>query len=90
MATQTPQPGENSTEPGGSTGVAPNMSLSGTQHERRQQLVHRNTANAATRNMTQDAHLKIVCKTRSSKTKKQHAIGCECIHIKENDGQLTV
>jgi len=58
MATPTPQQGENSTEPGGSTGIAPNTSLSGTQQERRHQLVHRNAANAATKNMTQDAHLK--------------------------------
>jgi len=40
--------------------------------------------------MTQDAHSKIVRKTGSSKNMKQHAIGCEYIHIKVNDGQLTV
>jgi len=90
MATQTPQPGENGMEPGGSTGITPNTSLSGTQQERRHQLVHRNAANAATNNMTKDTHLKIVRNTGSSKNKKQLAIGCEYIHITVNDSQLTV
>jgi len=40
--------------------------------------------------MTQDAHLKIVRKTESSKNKKQHAVRCEHIHIEANGGQLTV
>jgi hypothetical protein len=39
--------------------------------------------------MTQDAHLKIVRKTGSSKNKKQHAVGCNCILIVANSGQLT-
>jgi len=46
-----------------------------TQQECRQQLVHHNAAKAATKNMTQDAHLKIVRKTGSSKNMKQHATG---------------
>jgi len=90
IATQTPQPGENGTVPGGSTDVTPNMSLSGTQQERRHQLVHHNAANAATKDMTQDADLKIIRKTRSSKKKKQDAIGCQYIYIKVNDAQLTL
>jgi hypothetical protein len=40
--------------------------------------------------MTQDAHLKIVRKTGSSKNKKQNAVGCEYIHIEANGGQLTI
>jgi hypothetical protein len=40
--------------------------------------------------MTQDAHLKIVRKTGSSKNKKQHAVGCESIHVEAMGGQLTV
>jgi len=40
--------------------------------------------------MTQDAHLKIVRKTGSSKNKKQLAVGCEYIHIEANGGQLTI
>jgi len=82
MATQIPQPGENGIEVGGSTGITPNTLFSGTQQERRHQLVHCNAANAATKNMTKDAHLKIVRKTESSKHKKQHAIGCKYIHIR--------
>jgi hypothetical protein len=46
--------------------------------------------NAAAKYMIQDAHLKIVHKTGSSKKKKQHAVGCEYIHIEVNGRQLTV
>jgi len=59
-------------------------------------LAHNNSAdtswftamrpNAATNHMTQDAHLKIVRKTGSSRNKKQHVVGCEYIHIKANAG----
>ena len=70
MATQTPQRGENGTEPGGSTGITLNTSLSATQQECSHELVHRNAAIVATKNMTQEAHWKIVHKTRSSKNKK--------------------
>jgi hypothetical protein len=90
MATQTCQPGENGTEPGGSMGITPNTSLFGTQQEWRHQLFHRNAANGATKNMTKDAHLKIVHKTGGGKIKTQHATRCEYIHIMVNDGQLTV
>jgi len=90
MATQTPRQGENSTEPGGPIGVTRNMSLSGTQQERKYQLVHRNAANVATYNITQDGHVKVVCKTESSKNKKQHTIRYKYIHIKVNDGLLTI
>jgi len=37
-----------------------------------------------------DAHFIIVCKTGSSKHKKQHAVGCGYIHIEVNGHQLTV
>jgi len=90
MATQTPQTGDNGTELGGSTDITPNSLLSGTQQERRQQFVHHNAANVATKNRTQDVHLKIIRKTGSSNNNKQHAIGCEYIHIKVYDGQLTI
>jgi len=66
MATQTPQPVEDSTEQGGSTCVTLNMSLSGTQQEPRHQLVHRNDANTATKNITKDAHLTIVVKLETA------------------------
>jgi hypothetical protein len=40
--------------------------------------------------MTQDAHLKIVRKIGSRRSEKQHAVGCEYIHIEAIGGQLTV
>jgi hypothetical protein len=64
---QTSQAGVNSTEPGGFPGIALNMSFSGKKQEHRHQLVHSNAANAATNNMTQDAHLNMVHKTESRK-----------------------
>jgi hypothetical protein len=71
-------------------GITPNMSLSGTQQERRHQLVHHNAANMATKDMTEDTHLKIVHISGSSKNKKQPAIGCKYIHIMVTDSQLIV
>jgi hypothetical protein len=56
MAAQTPQPGENGIEAGGSMGITPNTSLSGTQQERRRQYVHSSAANTAPKNMTEDEH----------------------------------
>jgi len=60
------------------------------QQQRRHKLVHRDAANAATKQITQAAHLKIVRKTGSRKNKKQHAVGCECIHIEAIGGEFTV
>jgi hypothetical protein len=40
--------------------------------------------------MTQDAHLKSFRETGSRKNKKQHAVGCEYIHIDAISGQLTL
>jgi hypothetical protein len=51
---------------------------------------HRNAANAATKHIRQDAHLKIVRTTGRGKNKKQHAVRCGYIHIEANSGQLTV
>jgi len=66
------------------------MSLLGTQQEGRHQLVHREAANEATKNIAQDAQLKIVRQTGSRNDKKQHAIGCENIHTVANGRQFTV
>jgi len=71
-------------------GVTSNTEILGTQQECRHKFVHRDAANAATNHMTQDAHLKIVCKTGSRRNKKQHAVGCEYIHIDAIGCQLTV
>jgi len=70
-------------------GATSNTELLGTQQERRHRLVHRDAANVATKHLTQDAHLKIVRKTGSSKIMEQHAVGCKYILIVANGGQLT-
>jgi len=90
MDTQPPPPGGSRSNTGRLAGATSNTEIIGTQQERRPNLVHRDAANAATKYMTQVAHLKIVRKTGSSKNKKQHAVGCVYIHIEANRGQLTV
>jgi len=89
MDTQPPEPGQSGSKSSGLAGASINTSLIGTQQERRHQWVHRDTANEATKNMTHDAHLKIIRKTGSSTNKKQHAVGCEFIHSLVNGHQLT-
>jgi len=76
MDTKTTQPGESRSVSSTSMGASSNASLAGTQQRCGHQLLHRNAANAATENMTHDAHIKIVHKTGSSKNQKPHAIGC--------------
>ena len=72
------------------TGSSNNAPPSEPQQQRRHQLVHRDTAIVATKNMNQDVHLKLVRKTGTSINEKQHAIECESIYIHVDDGQLTV
>jgi hypothetical protein len=74
MDTQPPQLGESGSNPGRLAGATSNTEILGTQQERRHKLVHRNAADAATKHMTQNAHLKIVRKTASRRNKKQHAV----------------
>jgi hypothetical protein len=69
-------------------GATSNTEILGTQQVPRHKSVHCNAANAATKHMTQDANLKIVRKTGSSKNKKQHAVGYEYIHMEANGGGL--
>jgi len=90
LDTQTPPPGKSGSNAGRLAGAQSNMEILGTQQERRHKLVHCDAANAATKYMTQDAHLNIFRKTGSSKNMKQHAVGCEYIHIEANGSQLTV
>jgi len=68
-------------------GASSNRPPGKTQLQRRNHLVHRNAANAATKNMTLGAQLKTVYKTGTSKNKKQHAIGCKCSRIKVHSHQ---
>jgi hypothetical protein len=89
MDTQPPLPAESGTNTGRLVVATFNTRILGTQPERRHKLVHHDATNAATKRMTQDAKLKIVRKTGSRKNKKQHAVGCECIHIEPIGGQLT-
>jgi len=60
------------------------------QQQPNNQLVHRDAAIVATKNINPDVDLKIVRKTESSKHQKQHAIRCESININVDDGQLTI
>jgi len=90
MPPATLSPGAIVAESSRMTAASSNAPLGETQQQRRHQLVHRDAAIVATENMTQDAHLNKVHKTRSSKNKKQHAIRCESIHICVDDGQLRI
>jgi len=66
------------------------MPTAETQLQRRHHLAHRDTANAATTNMTLDAQLNIVRKTESSKNKHQHMIWCENSWIRVDGRQLMI
>jgi len=90
MDAQPPPPGESGSNHGRLAGATSNTDNLGIQQERRHKLVHHDAANAATKHMTQDAHLKIVRKTGSRKNKKQHAFGCDYIHFEVKGGELTV
>jgi len=90
MDTQPAQPGESGSNTAQLAGAPTNTDILGTQRVRRHKLVHGDAAKAATKHITEDAHLKIVRKTACRNNKKQHAVGCECIHIEAIGGQLTV
>jgi len=90
MDTESPPPGESGSNTGRLAVATTHTDILGTQQERRHKLVHRDAADAATKHMTQDAHLKIGRKTGSRRNNKQHAVGCEYIHIDAISGQLNV
>jgi hypothetical protein len=90
MDTQAPLPGENGSNTGGLAGATRNMAIIATQHEHSHKLAHCDAANAATKHMTQDAHLNIMGKTGSCKHKKQSTVRGEYIYIDVNSGQLTI
>jgi len=77
MAPQAPQLCAIGFESSRMTGALSNAPPAETQLQYRHQLVRRDTAIAATKNMTQYARLKTVRETEQSKNMKQHAIGCE-------------
>ena len=90
MATDTPKLGESGSESIRSMGASSNVSLAGLQQQCWNKFIHHQAVNAASQNMTQDADLKIVCKTGRCKHQKKDAIGCEYIHITVNGHQLNV
>jgi len=65
------------------TGTSTNPPPAETRLQCRHHLVHCDTANATTENMTLDAQFKLVCRTSSSENEKRHAIRCEygCIAL---------
>jgi len=90
MDTQPRPPGESWCNTGCLVGSTSNNAIVGTRQERRNKLVHHDDATAATEHITLDAYLTMALKTRSSKYKMQHAVGCQCIDIDVNGRQLTV
>jgi len=90
MEKQSPQPTASGLKSSRLAGDTSTTSLIGAHQECRHQLVHHDAADAASRYMTQDTHLKIIRKTGSSKNKKQHAVGCKYMHIVVNGRQFTI
>ena len=90
MHTQPPQPGVSRSECSRLAGATSNTTNIGKQQERRHQLFHHNMANVSTKHMTQNAQLKIVRKTGSSKNKKEHGVGSEFVHIEVNGHQWII
>jgi hypothetical protein len=86
MDTQPPPPGESGSNTGRLAGAISHTEILGTQQDCRHKLVHRDAADAATKPMTKDAHLKIIRKTDNRRNGKQHAVGCEYIHIEAIGG----
>jgi hypothetical protein len=85
-----PPPGERGSNTSRLAGATTNKDILGTQQDRRHKLVHRDAADAATKDITQDAHIQIVGKTGGRSNKKQHAVGCEYVHRDMISGQITV
>jgi hypothetical protein len=90
LAPELHPPGAIGVESSQTTAASSIAPLSETQEQRRHQGVHHDAAIVATEKITQDAQLKKVRKTGSSKNMKQHAIRCEPIHICVDDGQLRI
>jgi len=71
MAPETRQPGAIAAESSRTTGASTNAPPGESPPQCRHQLVHHDAAIVATKNLTQDAHLRKVRKTRRSNNKKQ-------------------
>jgi hypothetical protein len=70
MNTQTHKPGEIGSELSRTMGISSNTSYTSTQQERRHQWVYWDATNVAMKHIAQNANLKIICKTGSSKNNK--------------------
>jgi len=70
MDAQPPPPGEGGSNTSRLADATSPTDILGTQSERRQKLVHHDATDAATKHMTQDAHLTIVRRTGSRRNKK--------------------
>jgi len=70
MAPQTPQPGVIESDSSQTTGTSSNAPLAETQQQRRHQLVHRDAAIGATKDMAQNARLRNVRQTERSNARK--------------------
>jgi len=71
-------------------GAWSNTSPTETKQLLRHHSVHWNSVNAATENVTLDAHLKMDRKTGSGKNKKKHMMVCEYIRIEVDGPQRTI
>jgi len=90
MDPQTPQPGASGSESSRTTGTTSIAPPAESQQQRRHHLVHWVCSNAATANMTLDAHLKIVHRTRGSRNMMQHAIGCGELQMEVGGSHPTI
>jgi len=84
------QPGVIESELSRTTGASSNEPLAETQQQCRHQLVHRDTAIAATKIMAQNVHLIYLRKTGLRNRRKQHTSGWELLHIGVERGQLAI
>jgi len=85
-APQPPQSGAIGSESSCTTGTLSNSPSAEIQQQCSHLYVHCNAAIEATKNIPQDAHLKMVHKTGLRKNMKQHAIGCESLHVDVQGG----
>jgi len=90
VAPQTPQAGLTGSESSQTTDAVFNLPQGRTKQQCRQQLVHCDTANAATTNIIQDAHwmMDLIC--RSRKHIKKQMIECYYIQPRVDCGQQTI
>jgi hypothetical protein len=90
MNTQPHPPGESGLNTGRFAGATTKTEILSTRQECRHKCIHHAAANAATKHLKQDVHLKIVCKTGRRKIKKHHAVECEYVKLQAIGEQLNI